>query len=252
MTAFNSKKLDSHSNLGEDLKKRREEMDFSLEQVGREINVASKYLGALEKGDYQKLPGDIYVRNFIKSYTHFLKLDSEKFLEQYADEQAISQAVSSRCQTAEHWFKIFARRFFGWITPTIIRRLAFAGVIFIILGYLGFKAMAFMETPKLVIDSPQDNIQIDQPTIIVNGSTEPETTVTINDQQINVDESGKFSKDVALQDGVNSIKIVASKGLCTQTDDPNKVTTVYRTVVKNVSKEENTNLEAAEPANINK
>lgn len=214
-------------------------MGFSLEQVGREINVASKYLGALEKGNYQKLPGDVYVKNFIRSYAQFLKLDSGKLLEQYLDEQALSREASSGCQFTEHWFKKFVRRFLDWLTPTLIRRLAFFGLILIVLGYLGFKAMAFMQTPILIINSPQDNIQVNQPTITINGSTEPEMTVTINDQQINVDEIGRFSKDVTLQDGVNSIKIVASNG------DLDKVTTIYRTIVRNGLKE------AGEPANVN-
>jgi uncharacterized protein YfaP (DUF2135 family) len=104
--------------------------------------------------------------------------------------------------------------------------------------------MAFVETPMLAIESPIDNLQTEQASVIVKGTTEPETNITINEQIINVDDKGTFSKDVALQDGINSIKIVASKG------DPNKITTVYRTVVKNGPVLDNSNLNSA-PANVN-
>jgi len=59
--------------LGEKLKEAREKIKMTLEQVSKDINVSKNYLECLEKGDYKKLPADVYVFAYLKKYTQRFK-----------------------------------------------------------------------------------------------------------------------------------------------------------------------------------
>lgn len=81
--------------------------------------------------------------------------------------------------------------------------------------------------PTLTITSPNDNIKVNQATCVVSGTTNDATSspvsVTINGTSVTVGADGSFSKSITLNDGTNTIAIVA-------TDSAGKSTTVTRTV----------------------
>lgn len=81
--------------------------------------------------------------------------------------------------------------------------------------------------PALTITSPNDNIKVNQATCVVSGTTNDATSspvsVTINGTSVTVGADGSFSKSITLNEGANTITIVA-------TDSAGKSTTVTRTV----------------------
>lgn len=81
--------------------------------------------------------------------------------------------------------------------------------------------------PTLTITSPNDNIKVNQATCVVSGTTNDVTSspvsVTINGTSVTVGSDGTFSKSITLNEGANTITIVA-------TDSAGKSTTVTRTV----------------------
>lgn len=81
--------------------------------------------------------------------------------------------------------------------------------------------------PTLTITSPNDNIKANQATCVVSGTTNDATSspvsVTINGTSVTVGTDGSFSKSITLNEGANTITIVA-------TDSAGKSTTVTRTV----------------------
>lgn len=68
------------------------------------------------------------------------------------------------------------------------------------------------EAPKLSLDSPKEDQSFskDDNPIRVSGKTNPGTKVTINDFWAIVDDQGNFSYILRLQNGENTIKIVAT------------------------------------------
>lgn len=64
--------------------------------------------------------------------------------------------------------------------------------------------------PPLSIESPEDGLTTETPTVTVSGLTEPGATVAIDGLYAVVDSSGHFSCAVALVDGVNVITVNAS------------------------------------------
>jgi len=69
--------------LGELLRKTREEKGLSLAQVEEAIRIRSAYLQALEDEAYERLPAPVYVRGFLKNYALYLGLDPQQALSHY-------------------------------------------------------------------------------------------------------------------------------------------------------------------------
>ncbi|EXX91142.1 hypothetical protein BG53_12185 [Paenibacillus darwinianus] len=74
------------SELGDLLRKSREQRGYSLEDVQEMTKIRKRYLEAIESGDYKMLPGNFYVRAFVKNYAESVGLDSEEVLRLYAKE----------------------------------------------------------------------------------------------------------------------------------------------------------------------
>ena len=68
------------SQLGERLRAARESQGISLAQAAAETRILQRYLVALEDGDYQNLPGDVYTRGFIRNYAAFLGLSADELI----------------------------------------------------------------------------------------------------------------------------------------------------------------------------
>ncbi|HHY36495.1 MAG TPA: helix-turn-helix domain-containing protein [Firmicutes bacterium] len=65
----------SREEIGQFLKRMREEKGISLRTVAEETKIRVRYLKALEEGDYANLPGDVYARGFLRSYARFLGVE---------------------------------------------------------------------------------------------------------------------------------------------------------------------------------
>lgn len=69
--------------IGEILKNAREKKGLTIESLEKKTRIVSRYIEALENNEFDKLPGEIYVRGFIKTLSDKLSLDSEKVLDRY-------------------------------------------------------------------------------------------------------------------------------------------------------------------------
>jgi cytoskeleton protein RodZ len=69
--------------LGHILREARENKGLTLAQVQSEIRINSKFLHALEEGEYHRLPTPVHVRGFLRNYARFLGLDPQPLLDRY-------------------------------------------------------------------------------------------------------------------------------------------------------------------------
>lgn len=68
------------SGLGILLQEARVEQGLSIEEVAQHTKIRAQYLIAIEAGEYGQLPGEAYVRPFIRSYAKALGLDVEQVM----------------------------------------------------------------------------------------------------------------------------------------------------------------------------
>ena len=73
--------------IGQILREARENKGLSLEDVQAKIRINTRYLAALETGDYDVLPTSVHVRGFLRNYARFLGLDPQPLLDRYNNGQ---------------------------------------------------------------------------------------------------------------------------------------------------------------------
>jgi len=72
--------------LGNRLKEARLAKGLSLDDLQTMTKIQKRYLTGIEEGNYSSMPGDFYVRAFIKQYVEALDLDPEEIFETYKNE----------------------------------------------------------------------------------------------------------------------------------------------------------------------
>jgi len=73
----------ARGNFGERLKRERELREVTLEEITSATRIGPRFLEALENEDWQKLPGGVFNRGFVRSIARYLGLDEEAFLAEY-------------------------------------------------------------------------------------------------------------------------------------------------------------------------
>jgi len=70
--------------IGELLRLAREERGIALREISNQTRISMRYLEAIEGNDYQRLPGGIFNRSFLKAYARCIGFDEAQALEGYA------------------------------------------------------------------------------------------------------------------------------------------------------------------------
>jgi len=69
--------------LGLKLSEAREEKGFSREKVCDDLKIQVRYIEALEEENFGIIPGEVYVKAFIKTYADYLGLDGRELVDEY-------------------------------------------------------------------------------------------------------------------------------------------------------------------------
>jgi cytoskeletal protein RodZ len=72
--------------LGEELKRRREELNLTLAQISESTRIGTRFLRAIEMDDFAVLPEGIYTRSFIKAYAKYVHMDEEQAIRLYQEQ----------------------------------------------------------------------------------------------------------------------------------------------------------------------
>ncbi|WP_194841269.1 helix-turn-helix domain-containing protein [Salinibacillus xinjiangensis] len=72
--------------LGEKLREAREEKGLSLHEIQQMTKIQTRYLQAIEEGNYKVLPGSFYTRAFIREFAENVGLNADQLLEEYQSE----------------------------------------------------------------------------------------------------------------------------------------------------------------------
>jgi cytoskeletal protein RodZ len=69
--------------FGERLKRERELREVTLQEITSATRIGPRFLDALENEDWEKLPGGVFNRGFVRAIARYLGLDEEAFLAEY-------------------------------------------------------------------------------------------------------------------------------------------------------------------------
>lgn len=188
------------------MKEKREEKFYTLEEVEKATKIRIELLEALEKDDYSKLPPATFVQGFIKNYGKFLGLDTNKLLALFRRDY---EAKKHPVRVLESFRRPIGDRKVI-ITPQRVLGLVVGVIIISFFTYLWVEYRSFVGAPKLEVLSPQDGQTIEVPAVMVEGRTDPEVKVEVNEQEIGTDESGNFKEEIKLSSSNNIVVITAT------------------------------------------
>jgi cytoskeleton protein RodZ len=70
--------------IGNSLRAARERQGLGYPEIELATKIRAKYIRALEEEDFTAIPGDAYIRGFLRSYAEYLGLDGDVYVDEYA------------------------------------------------------------------------------------------------------------------------------------------------------------------------
>jgi transcriptional regulator with XRE-family HTH domain len=219
--------------LGEKLKKIRSERRIGLTDIARFTKIQLKYLEDIEEGNYEKLPSDVYVKGFLKSYAKFLGVNENSLIRLYQKERGIKRNLSkngNNCIKQPEFLNISP-----WIVgPKAIVFLSLAVLVLAGFFYIYKEAGSFANDPKLIILAPEANATTTDDFITVEGRVEKDAKLFINDQPVIINDEGGFKENMTLQEGANFIQVRCLNRFGKEAE---KTLTVHSNLQKELSEE---------------
>lgn len=192
--------------VGQLLKETREAKLYTLEDIEKHTKIRKEMLKALEEDNYDKLPPLTFIQGFVKNYGKFLGIDSVNLM---AILRRDFESKKHPPVVLESFSKPLSSSRIR-ITPSRLIGIVLALVIIGFFSYLWVEYRQFVGSPKLDVISPTQGQTVEMTSVEVTGSTDPETRISVNEQEVSTDSSGNFKEEVKLSSSVNTITIVAT------------------------------------------
>lgn len=136
--------------IGARLAEARRRRGKSLKDVETTLRIRSQYLEALEKNEFKQIPGEAYVKAFLRSYASYLGLDQQELVDEYVKLRELAEPRPPLKEPVFTSFPISGR----------ILLLVFA-VILAFLAFILFKPLIFQGGRKT---APSQEESVSQPT----------------------------------------------------------------------------------------
>jgi cytoskeletal protein RodZ len=192
----------------------RERKGVDLYRAERDTKIRARYLGALERGEYGELPGDVYTKGFLRNYAAYLGLDPEEVIGQWRRERGNVAPVRTVLQTPQ---PIAQPRPGLQFSPGIVVAALLTILIVGVGVWLGAQVMRYNKPPTLAVTSPREaTLQLDESatSYTLRGTSIPGATITIElaggSHQASADSTGVWSLTVDVRRGKNEFKIDAT------------------------------------------
>lgn len=188
--------------VGEILRETRKRQKKSLEEIAKNTKIPLKVLEALEKDDFSSLPPATFIQGFIKNFAKELGVDPQRVL-------AIFRRDFIHKQSKDQLrFGLETESGLRW-RPKLTLILAVVLFLMVFGTYFFTQFRHFWSRPELKVTAPNQNAEVQEKRIKVEGQTDPEITLKINGEVVSLDDKGNFQKEIALFEGENKILIEA-------------------------------------------
>lgn len=207
---FKTKKIRPPKSLGDILRGRRKKYKLSLRQIEKITKIKKSYLEALEANNWNDLPSEVYIAGFLNTYSKTLKLDSKRILKHFKEEHQAQKNYEKKVIEKPREIKVTKVYF----TPKMLV-IGIIAIIALALGiYLWFQVSGFASPPNLNISEPAGaEIKTTSDKIKIQGSTDIDSNITLNNQPIPVDISGNFEQSVSLSRGINVFEVTSTNNV---------------------------------------
>jgi len=170
------------------------------------IKIREKYILAIEADNFGDLPSPSYAKGFVRNYAEYLGLPTDAIMAFFRRQMTdVSRASLLPKGVAD---PLNAPRVH--LTPGRFIALLVGALCLVFLLYLGIQYLRIGIAPPLTVTSPTNQQIVESSRVVVEGKTQPDTTVMINGVSTIVRDDGRFYEQVAVEPGVNKITITAT------------------------------------------
>lgn len=189
--------------LGQRLHDERLHKKLSLDEIASATKIKARFLAAIERGEYHKLPSPTYAKGFVTNYAAYLGLPRTEvvalFKREFDEKKAYKVLPESFTKTKEFPLKRIR------LQESLI---VAAGMLLVFVSYMLFQYRSLFFPPPLFISSPQQDIVTSQE-VTVTGRTDSNVTVLVNNEPTFLNSAGEFSKNITLFPGKTAIIVEA-------------------------------------------
>lgn len=178
----------------------RETKNLTRERVSAATGIPARFLEYLEAGNYRKLPPDAYVFGYLARLAQLYGIDGALLWELYKREKGepIRSGATDRFPGMAQVEEKKKNTIGG------ARVLFMSIAVGVVVLYVAWQVYAFVRPPRVIITSPLIDVATSSPELLLAGSVQKYTTLTINDEPVLLDPDGSFMKKTTLQDGVTT------------------------------------------------
>lgn len=199
---------EAHKDLKALLNEALELRNVNHEKLAQLTGISERYIWAIQNMEISKLPSLPYVHGYIKKISSVLHLNHDEIWDLYKKE--LEKNTSGKYDTLP--INRFA------LQQLSRRKLASIALIFFLIIYILVNAASLIGKPKLTITNPAEGTaSVNSETINLSGKAKQKDKLTINGEEIFVGKNGEFSKEYALQPGLNIIEFKARRFLGRET-----------------------------------
>lgn len=143
--------------IGQKLRNARIKKGYTIDDLQQITKIQKRYLIAIEEGQFDHLPGDFYVRAFIKQYSDAVGISSDDLLEEYKADIPNSQPTqeSTPEETKTRTIKEESNSFFSNL-GNYIPQIVVGIVVLVIIGVIAF-GMVHRNQNASSVTIPKDN-----------------------------------------------------------------------------------------------
>jgi len=191
---------EAHHNITTLLQELMEAKGLDAGKLADLTDVPQRFTSSLISGDFNNLPSEPYIRGYLFKIAGVLDADPNFLWRSFRQSAEIRSSGSGDILPANRFGlkKVSSRKI--WI---LLAALALA-------GFLGFRVNSILGKPTLDVSLPEiTTSQI----INVAGQVNPGDTLTLDNEVIYPDKSGKFEEKIQLESGPNTLEFKVKRYL---------------------------------------
>ncbi len=186
--------------IGEFMRLSRRDRGVTLEKIEKETKIKKTFIRAIERERWEELPEFPVVLGFVKVLSNLYEVDGSKAIAMLKrDYPPKSMSINPKPDVEKR---------FVW-SPKITFAILLGLVLSIVFGYLAYQLYEFNKPPKLEISAPVSGQMISSNMVEVAGSTNPDSSVIVNNQPVFVDEDGNFTSSLGVSGQTEEIVVVS-------------------------------------------
>jgi len=186
--------------IGEFMSSARSDRKITLDKIEETTKIKKNFVKSIEKENWDDLPEFAVVLGFVKVLANLYEIDESKSVALLRrDYPPRSIPINPKPDVDKS---------FVW-SPKLTFATVLVFVSLIVFSYLGYQLYQYNLPPDLEVTSPLGGQRVVSDLIEVSGSTNSESSVTVNNQPVFVDEDGNFNSSLKVSSQTNEVVIVS-------------------------------------------